>query len=101
MLTAALALKGGVISHYRLLERIGRGGMGVVWKAEDLRLRRLVALKFLPQGIQATSPSLSRFQVEAQAVAALNHPNICGIYDVDEAEGMVFLRSEERRVGKE
>ena len=91
MLTAALALKGGVISHYRLLERIGRGGMGVVWKAEDLRLRRLVALKFLPQGIQSTSPSLSRFQVEAQAVAALNHPNICGIYDVDEAEGMVFL----------
>jgi eukaryotic-like serine/threonine-protein kinase len=87
----AASLEGRVISRYRLLSCIGRGGMGEVWKAEDLKLRRLVALKFLPRGIAATPGLLARFRIEAQAIAALDHPAICGIYDVDEQEGLAFL----------
>src|SRR5713226_7546340 len=69
-------------SHYRVVDRLGRGGMGTVYKAEDARLRRFVALKFLPGDTQRDDPRLVRFQQEAQAASTLNHPNICTIYDV-------------------
>src|SRR4051794_28194146 len=82
---------GRTVSHYRILSILGKGGMGIVYKAEDIRLGRIVAVKFAPENLSRDSQYAERFQREARAVSVLNHPNICVLHDIGEVDGHAFL----------